>query len=75
MQWTVLDIAQTKPQRWNRDFVPGRGYGPRRGVPVSNLGDGEAVVDSMLRAAQLDCAMRDQLARILTVTLSEWARK
>jgi hypothetical protein len=47
----------------------------RRGLPLPGATNGEAIVERISNAAQLDVAMREQLVRILTVTVRDWIRK
>jgi hypothetical protein len=47
----------------------------RRGLPLPGAVNGEAIVERISNAAQLDASMRRQLVRILSVTVQDWVRK
>jgi hypothetical protein len=47
----------------------------RRGQLLPGAANGDAIVERVSSAAQLDLAMRHQLVRILTITVQDWVRK
>jgi hypothetical protein len=80
MQWSAFRTAgitgtTEPPQRWTQGAVFERPFCARRGMPLSNATNNEVIVERVLSAADLDGAMRDQLARILIVTVRDWVQK
>jgi len=75
MPGTAANIVEGQTQRWVFEVASFQLRHLRRGLPLAGAANGEAIVERVSNAAQLDAGMRQQLARILTVTVRDWMRK
>lgn len=77
MQRTAINGADGHAPGWPHGVAVPVRLGAQRGVPLLDAGacDPLALVERVLRSAQLDQATRECLARILTITVRDWVRK
>ena len=74
MQSVTLQTTK-ETSYWNQSLVIEQRVRLRRGTPLSNTTNVDAVVARVVSNARLDHAMRCQLVRVLTATLKDWAQK
>jgi hypothetical protein len=75
MQSTAIEVNQTRQRP--RGVVINIQFGARRGVPLPGGGADQtaAMIEQALGKARLDASTREQMLRILSVTVREWMRK
>lgn len=74
MQGTAIDGA-IQPPRWTTGVVVKVRFGARRDRPALTEAERIALVERVLCDKQLDHATRLQLARILAITVQDWAAR
>jgi hypothetical protein len=72
MQWAFSNTQNEPAQPWTRRVVLVSQFSARRSKRAPEAVTTDVVVTRVVSAARLDPTMRQQLARVLAVTVDDW---